>query len=80
VCHVTVLPGQSRENIPNPPSAHLYSTRGGAGFSQVSPSPSCGPIGDAARPATQPIRMEETYHIFRPFLLIQGFLIEIYPL
>jgi hypothetical protein len=29
----------------------------------VSPSPSCGPIGDSAGPATQPIRMEETYHI-----------------
>jgi hypothetical protein len=42
--------------------------------------PSCGPIGDSAGPATQPIRMEETYHIFVFFLLIQGFLIEIYTL
>jgi hypothetical protein len=29
----------------------------------VSPSPGCGPIGDSAGPATQPMRMEETYHI-----------------
>jgi hypothetical protein len=46
----------------------------------VSPSTSCGQKGDSAGPATQPMRMEETYHIFRLFLLIQGFLIEIYTL
>ncbi len=79
VCHVTVLPGQSRENLSNPPSAHLYSVGGLPDF-PFSPSPSCGPIGDSAGPATQPIRMEETYHIFRLFLLIQGFLKEIYTL
>jgi hypothetical protein len=36
VCHVTVLPGQSRENLPNPPSAYLYSARGVAGFFRLS--------------------------------------------
>jgi hypothetical protein len=37
VCHVTVLPGQSRENLSNPPSAHLYFSAGGvAGVSLLS--------------------------------------------
>jgi hypothetical protein len=75
---MTVLPGQSRKNLPNPPSAHHYSAEGGLPDFSVSPSPSCGPIGDTARPTTQPIRMEETYNIFLLFLLIQGFVIEIY--
>ncbi len=38
VCHMTVPPGQSQENLPNPSLAHLYSTGedGVAGFSRLS--------------------------------------------
>jgi hypothetical protein len=54
VCHVTFLPGQSQENLPNPPAAHLHSVGELSNF-PVSPSGSCGPIGGAAgrHPASQ---------------------------
>ena len=74
---------ESRKPVKSTLSSPLHIVRGGMlallDFS-VSPSTSCGPIGDSAGPATQPIRMEETYHISDFFLLIQGFLIEIYTL
>jgi hypothetical protein len=55
VGHVTVLPGHSQENLPNLPAAHLYSAGGGVAEFPVSPSLSCGPIGDTAgqHPANQ---------------------------
>jgi hypothetical protein len=62
VCHVTVLPGHSQENQIYPQLTSIV--HGGLPDFPVSPCSSCGPIGDAARPATQPIRMEDTYHIF----------------
>jgi hypothetical protein len=50
VCHMTVLPWESQENLPNLSVAHLYSAGGLPDF-PVSPFLSCGPIGDAAGPA-----------------------------
>jgi hypothetical protein len=48
---MTVLPRQSQENLPNMP--HLISIVGGGVLDfSVSPSPSCGPIEDAAGPTT----------------------------
>jgi hypothetical protein len=35
VCHMTFLPGQSQENLPNLSLAHLYGA-GGTGFSHLS--------------------------------------------
>ncbi len=47
---MTVLSGKSQENLPNLPATHLY-WAGGVPDLSVSPSPSCRPIRDAARPA-----------------------------
>ncbi len=35
-CYMTVLPGKSQENLPNPLAAHFYSAEGVAGFSCLS--------------------------------------------
>jgi hypothetical protein len=40
--HMTVLPGQSQENLPNPPSAHLYSAGEGCRIFPFLPLPAVG--------------------------------------
>ncbi len=48
VCYMTVLPGHSQENLPNPLAAHLYSAGWGVPVFLVSSSLSHGPKEDAA--------------------------------
>ncbi len=57
ICHVTVLPGQSQQNQPNPLAAHLYSAEGVTGFFDLSLS-QLWAVGDAAgwQPANQNLK------------------------
>ncbi len=78
--HVTVLPGQSQENLPNPPSAHLYSAGGVAGFSHLSLTQLWANRrllrdGNTTNQNGRDLSYFPTF-----FLLIQGFVIEIYTL
>jgi hypothetical protein len=82
----------SQENLASPPAAHLYRVGGRLLNFIISPSVTCGPIGDVAgqHPAN---KMEETFHPFADesgqlsyvthtfllsFLDIHGFIIEMY--
>jgi hypothetical protein len=56
VCHVTVLPGQSQGNLPNSPSAHLYSGGGGCQIFPSLPLPAVGQL--ETLPGRQPNQSE----------------------
>ncbi len=59
---MTVLPGQSQENLPNPPSVHIYKAGGlVAGISFLSRSQMWANR-RRCQASTQQIRMEKTFH------------------
>jgi hypothetical protein len=69
-CHVIVLPGQSRENLPNPPSAHLCSAGGVVRFSHLSLSQLWANrrLCRAGNPTNQNGKFSNFFYLFKVFL------------